>query len=105
MGELKYVEKYFKQISLQVKGLMYKDGGLIMLIQLENEHTHGKEGESHIMWLKNTAIKYGMDVPMYSVTGWGDGAVPPDEVIAMWGGYPDEPWDFNILGLGRTKTK
>ncbi|MEO8110259.1 MAG: beta-galactosidase [Ginsengibacter sp.] len=91
-----YVEKYFAQIGLQVKGLMYKDGGPVMGVQLENEYTHGKEGESHIIWLKNTAIKYGMDVPMYSVTGWGDGSVPPNEVIPMWGGYPDEPWDFNI---------
>ncbi|HEY5408347.1 MAG TPA: beta-galactosidase [Ginsengibacter sp.] len=90
------VDHYFQQIGLQVKGLMYKDGGPVMGIQLENEYTHGKEGESHIMWLKNTALKYGMDVPMYSVTGWGDGSVPPKEVIPLWGGYPDEPWDFNI---------
>ena len=43
-------------------GLLYKDGGLVMGIQLENEYTHGKEGESHIMWLKNAALKYGIDV-------------------------------------------
>lgn len=91
-----YVDRYYKQIGVQMEGLLYKDGGPVMGIQLENEYTQGKEGESHIMWLKNTALKYGMDVPMYSVTGWGDGSVPPNEVIPLWGGYPDEPWDFNI---------
>ncbi len=91
-----YVDRYFAQIGNEMKGLMYKDGGPVVGIQLENEYTRGKEGESHIMWLKNTALKYGMDVPMYSVTGWGNGSVPPNEVIPLWGGYPDEPWDFDL---------
>ena len=37
-----------------------------------------------------------MDVPLYTVTGWGDGSVPPGEVIPLWGGYPDESWVPNI---------
>jgi len=91
-----YVERYFKQIGLQLKGLMYKDGGPVIGIQLENEYWKGKAGEPYIYWLKQTAIKYGMDVPLYTVTGWGDGSVPPNEVIPMWGGYPDESWTPDI---------
>jgi len=87
-----YVEKYFAQIGLQLKGLMFKDGGPVIGIQLENEYWKGKAGEPYMMWLKQTAIKNGLDVPLYTVTGWGDGSVPPGEVIPLWGGYPDESW-------------
>ena len=91
-----YVEQYFKEIGLQLKGLMYKDGGPIVGIQLENEYWKGKAGEPYIYWLKQTALKYGMDVPLYTVTGWGDGSVPENEVIPLWGGYPDESWTPDI---------
>lgn len=88
----KYVERYFKEIATQLDGLYYKDGGNIIGIQLENEYWYAKKGEPHIQWLKDTAKKYGMDVPLYTVTGWGSGSVPPLEVIPLWGGYADEPW-------------
>jgi hypothetical protein len=79
-----YVKRYFAQIANQLKGLYYKDGGNIIGIQLENEYWYGKEGEPHIQWLKDTALENGIDVPMYTVTGWGDGSVPPFEVIPLW---------------------
>ncbi len=91
-----YVEKYFAQIGKQLQGLMFKDNGHVIGIQLENEYWKGKAGEPYILWLKQTARKYGMDVPLYTVTGWGDGSVPPGEVIPLWGGYPDESWTPNI---------
>ena len=91
-----YVERYFRQLGLQLKGLLYKDGGPVVGIQLENEYWKGKAGEPYIYWLKQTALKCGMDVPLYTVTGWGDGSIPKDEVIPLWGGYPDESWTPNI---------
>jgi|JFJP01.1.fsa_nt_gi hypothetical protein len=91
-----YVSRFYQQIGEQLHGLFYKNDGPVMTIQLENEYTKGKSGEAHIKWLKETAIHYGMDVPMYTVTGWGDGSVPAGEVIPMWGGYPDQPWDPTI---------
>jgi predicted acyltransferase len=91
-----YVDKYFAQIGKQLQGLLFKDGGPVIGIQLENEYWKGNAGEPYILWLKQTAQKYGMDVPLYTVTGWGDGSVPPGEVIPLWGGYPDESWVPNI---------
>ena len=91
-----YVERYFRQIGLQLKGLMYADGGPVVGIQLENEYWKGKAGEPYIFWLKQTALKYGMDVPLYTVTGWGNGSIPKNEVIPLWGGYPDESWAPDI---------
>lgn len=91
-----YAERWYSQIALQLKGLMYKDGGPVIGVQLENEYGRGKGGEAHILWLKETAKKYGIDVPMYTVTGWQNGSVPPYEVIPLWGAYPDEPWAPNL---------
>lgn len=87
-----YVRKYFAEIARNLQGLYYKDGGNIIGIQLENEYWYAKEGEPHIQWLKKTARELGIDVPLYTVTGWGGGSVPPYEVIPLWGGYADEPW-------------
>jgi hypothetical protein len=96
-----YVERYFRQIGLQLKGLMYKDGGPVVGIQLENEYWKGKAGEPYIYWLKQMALKYGMDVPLYTVTGWGNGSIPKNEVIPLWGGYPDESWAPDIGKITR----
>jgi hypothetical protein len=90
-----YVKRYFSQIAKQLNGLYYKDGGPIIGIQLENEYWYGKEGEPHIKWLKETAVSLGIDVPFYTVTGWGNGSVPPFEVIPLWGAYADAPWAEN----------
>ncbi len=87
-----YVRRYFSEIAKQLSGLYYKDGGNVIGIQLENEYWYAKKGEAHIQWLKDTALELGIDVPLYTVTGWGDGSVPPLEVIPLWGGYADAPW-------------
>ncbi len=88
----KYVDKWFEQIGKQLEGLTYKDGGPIIGVQLENEYVEGDPGEEHIRWLKKTAINYGLDVPLYTVTGWGNASIPKNEVIPLFGAYPDEPW-------------
>ena len=91
-----YAEEWYRQVSLQLKGLLYKEGGPVMGIQLENEYRLGKEGEDHILWLKKTALKNGLDVPLYTVTGWQNGSVPPYEVVPLFGAYSDEPWADNL---------
>ena len=93
---LSYADKWYKAIGEQLSGLMYKDGGPIIGVQLENEYRRGRGGESHILWLKETAQKYGFDVPMYTVTGWGNASVPKYEVLPLYGGYPDAPWATNL---------
>ena len=92
-----YAERWYKNVAAQMDGLYYKDGGPIIGIQLENEYRRGPGGNAHILWLKQTAQKYGMDVPMYTVTGWGNASVPQDEVVPLFGGYPEEPWQTDII--------
>ena len=92
----KYAEILYSEIGKQLQGLYYKNGGPVIGIQLENEYWRGKGGEAHILWLKQAAIKQGMDVPLYTVTGWRTASVPALEVIPLWGAYPTAPWATNI---------
>ncbi|MCI3920919.1 beta-galactosidase [Paenibacillus sp. TRM 82003] len=90
---LKQVNIWFEKISEQVQGLFYKDGGNIVAIQLENELT---DNARHLAALKEIALKCGMVAPIYTVTGWNDAAgamIPVDEVIPVFGGYCDAPWE------------
>lgn len=93
---LQYVERYYSQISEQVKGLWYKDGGPIVGLQFDNELTNNEE---HLRTLKKMALKLGMEAPIYTATGWGgDGnaKIPQDEMIPMFGGYPEAPWEQHM---------
>ncbi len=91
-----YLEKvcgWYKAIYEQVKGLFYKDGGNIIGVQLENELTDNAE---HLERLKEIAIGVGIDVPIFTVTGWNsaNGAkIPVDEVVPVFGGYAEAPWE------------
>ncbi|MBO7402920.1 MAG: beta-galactosidase, partial [Lachnospiraceae bacterium] len=89
---LKEVRRWFGAISNEVKGLFYKDGGPIIAVQLENELTNRAE---HLAELKKIALETGLVAPLYTVTGWNSkfGArIPVDEVLPVFGAYPDAPW-------------
>ncbi len=87
---LDYAKIYYQQISTQLQGLLWKDGGPVIGLQLENELA---DQPGHILTLKRLAQAVGLDVPLYTMTGWGPAQVPQDEVIPVFGGYPDAPWD------------
>ncbi|MBO2012936.1 beta-galactosidase [Hymenobacter negativus] len=88
------VRPYWHQLRTQTRGLLWKDGGPIIGIQLENEYNRGKAGQGavHIAELKKIALAEGFDVPLYTVTGWQGARYPEQEVLPVFGGYPDEPW-------------
>ncbi len=84
----KYSKLVYRQVYKQSEGLLFKDGGPVIGLQLDNECGDG----GFLMWLKQCARKAGIDVPYYSQTGWAGAQVPPNEMIPVWGGYPDAPW-------------
>lgn len=91
---LKYVSRFFGQIGDQVKGLLWKDGGPIIGVQLENEYSArgpGK-GEEHILRLQQIAREAGLDAPFYTITGWDGAVIPSRDVLPVFGGYPDGFW-------------
>lgn len=107
-----YTRRFYHQIFQQAKGLLYKDGGPVIGIQLENEHEHascpwemttenskewivsGRNGKEHMATLKRIAIEEGFDVPLYTGTAWGGSCAPEDVVLPLWGGYAFRPWMF-----------
>ncbi|HEY0308377.1 MAG TPA: beta-galactosidase [Acidobacteriaceae bacterium] len=98
---LREVQSFFSQIAVQLHGLLWKDGGPVIGIQIENEYrTSGSgKGDEHIRTLKKMAIDDGLDVPLYTVTGWDGAAVPLDAVLPVFGGYPDAPWESSSSRL------
>jgi hypothetical protein len=100
------VERLYAQIGQQIKGQLWKDGGRVIGVQLENEYNidgPGK-GAAHIAALKKLALKAGMDVPYYTVTGWDGTIYPTGEVTPVFGGYPDEPWGVSTKELPPKET-
>ena len=103
---LGHVERLYAEIGAQIKGLLWKDGGPVVGVQLENEYNlRGPgRGEDHIRALKALALKAGMDVPLYTVTGWDGTVYPSGEVTPVFGGYPDEPWATSTKELPPKET-
>jgi len=90
-----YVERYYTEISRQLAGLNYKDGGPMIGIQVENECVW-PACEEYMMWLKTLAKDLGIDVPLYTATGWSESPLPPYEILGVMGGYAEAPWDQHI---------
>lgn len=103
---LGHVKALYEGISQQLRGLLWKDGGPVVGVQLENEYNLAGpgRGEAHIQTLKALAQQAGMDVPLYTVTGWDGAVYPAGEVVPVFGGYPDEPWSRSTQELPPKET-
>lgn len=94
------VQKFYNAIGTQLKGLYFKDDGPIIGSQIENEFRfNNPAGLEHMLTLKHMAIKAGIDVPFYTATGWPGSNLKQDELIPVWGGYPEAPWDKKTTKL------
>lgn len=106
-----YVKRLYEQIAGQLSGLLFKDSGPVIGVQLENEFmascapwetTHntgmeflpiGSDGNEHMLMLKKIAIESGIIVPIYSCTAWGS-PVPEGEFLpVIGGGYVAYAWE------------
>ncbi|MDQ8205009.1 beta-galactosidase [Pelagicoccus sp. SDUM812003] len=141
-GYLFYADRLYGQIAQQLDGLLFKDGGPVVGVQLENEYQHsaapwewtypgapreftvadrdvdvthyqitagGPEnkfadaGRDHMATLKKIARSHGIDVPIYTATGWGNAAIVEEGSIPVTAGYaypfwaPPEPSDFYLF--------
>ena len=69
------VRSLYGQIGQQLNGLMWKDGGPVIGVQLENEYSKRGPGagEAHLLELKKIALASGLDAPLYFITGWDNG--------------------------------
>lgn len=89
---LEYSRRWYQAVYDQVKGLLWKDGGPVMALQLENEYVRPGMIISHLLNLKRMAVEIGFDVPIYSMTHWMDSEYPKGEIIPYAGFYIEAPW-------------
>jgi len=108
---LDYVKRLYTQIGEQVGDLMFKVGGPIIGVQIENEYMHASapwevidpiqhpeftsdssEGAEHLKILKSMAIEAGLEAPIYIITGWGGAPIIEDESLPVYGEYAYPVW-------------
>ena len=88
----------YGEIAKQMQGELWKDGGPVIGIQVDNEFGGSPD---YLMALKRLAIGTGLDVPLYIKTGWPAmrTPVPLGELLPLFGAYPDGFWDRNITPM------
>ncbi|MDR1642712.1 MAG: beta-galactosidase [Clostridiales bacterium] len=96
------VEKLFKRIAEEAKGLLWQDGGPVIGIQIENEYGHcggltGEAGELHMKKLAEIARDCGLEAPLVTATGWGGAIV--GGLLPVMGGYCEAPWDSRLTEI------
>ncbi len=128
---LDHVNRLYGEISDQLSGMLYKNGGPVIGVQLENEFQHSaapweitypgakkeytvssrdaavtheqitvtdgqnlyaEEGQKHMEILKNIAKNNGLEVPIYTATGWGNAAIIEKGSIPVTAGYVYPFW-------------
>jgi hypothetical protein len=89
------VRRLYTHIGEQMRGLLWKDGGPVVGIQLDNEYSGPSR---YLLGLKNLALEVGMDVPLYTKTGWPrmEDPMPVGEMIPFYGAYPDAAWEGSV---------
>jgi beta-galactosidase len=95
---LEQVKIFYGQIARQLSGLLWKDGGPVIGIQLENEYSGPAQ---HLLTLKGLARAAGLDVPLYTRTGWpGLGTpMPFGEIVPLYGVYAEGFWDRELTSM------
>jgi len=89
------VKILYGQIAGQLSGELWKDGGPVIGIQVDNEFGGSPK---YLMALKQLAIAAGIDVPLYIKTGWPAmrTPVPLGELLPLFGAYPDGFWERSL---------
>ncbi|MFE1796914.1 beta-galactosidase [Streptomyces sp. NPDC059517] len=83
------VRTWYEAIAAQLSGLDRAHGGPIVAIQIENE-LYDQPG--HLLTLKRMAQAAGLSAPLWTSTAWGGVELPPDELLPLYGGYPETFW-------------
>ena len=85
---LALVRPFYGQIAQQMRGLLWKDGGPVIGVQVDNECGD----DAYLLALKKMARDAGVDVPLYTMTGWNGASIPRSGLLPVFGGYVDGFW-------------
>ena len=94
-GFLAATKSLYENIFSQAKGMLWKDGGPVVGVQIENEC---RGPWSYYMTLRDMAIKTGFDVPFMTRTGWPklNGTEEFGKLLPLYGDYADGFWDRTL---------
>ncbi len=103
-GFLAATQRLYSNIMAQATGMLWKQGGPIVGIQLENEC---RGPWSYYMALKRMAVEVGFDVPFYTRTGWPKLNDKEDfgQMLPLYGDYADGFWDRKLTDMPGEYTK
>jgi beta-galactosidase len=95
---LAHVRQIYGQIAGQLRGLLWKDGGPVIGVQFENEY---RGPAQHLLSLKEIAREAGLDVPVYTRTGWPalTTPMPFGEILPLFGAYAEGFWDRELTSM------
>ena len=88
---LSCVSGWYTALAKQLTGLYHKDGGPIILVQVDNETTDWK----YLLALRELAMSLGILPASFTKTGWpGPAAGYPSDypMLPFFGGYADAFW-------------
>jgi len=91
-GFIRATAQFYNQIGAQVNGLMWRDGGPIIGVQIENEC---RGPWAYFEKLYELARRAGLDAPLYTRTGWPQMNGPAEfgKILPLYGDYADGFWD------------
>ena len=97
-GFISAVSDFYKEIGRQAEGLLWKDGGPVVGLQVDNESSGPWP---YLATLKQAAIDAGFDLPFYTRTGWPKMIGPAvfGEILPLYGDYPDGFWDRALTDM------
>jgi hypothetical protein len=95
LGEVRVL---YGEIARNLRGLLWKDGGPVVGIQLDNEYGGPAE---YLLALKRIAREAGLDVPLYTRTGWPRLATPMTfgEIAPLYGAYAEGFWPRELTSM------
>lgn len=101
---LHYARRLYSEIAGQLAGLLWKDGGPVLGVQIENEYPGPGE---HLVALYDIAREVGIDVPLYTRTGWPSPStpVPFGYLFPLYGAYAEGFWDRSLDSMPGTYWK
>ena len=94
-GFLAATKRLYENIFAQAEGLLWKDGGPVVGVQIENEC---RGPWNYYMSLRGMAINIGFDVPFMTRTGWPklNGNEEFGKLLPLYGDYADGFWDRTL---------
>ena len=97
-GFIEAVGRLYMEIGRQAEGLLWKDGGPVVGLQVDNE---SRGPWPYLATLKQKAVDAGFDLPFYTRTGWPEMSGPAvfGELLPLYGDYADGFWDRDTTDM------